>query len=87
MKRLLVAMTLASVLSGTALAGEMPGVGGSVTGEVPTIGSTSTTGEAPAVPPPPVPGEMPGVGSATRSETDSSLVTTVLLTIITLLGR
>jgi hypothetical protein len=79
MKRLLLAISLASVLSGTALAGEMPGVGASVTGEVPTNGSPSV--------PPPVPGEMPGVGSATSSETESSLVTTVLLTIITLIGR
>ena len=79
MKRLLLAITLASVLSSTALAGEMPGVGASVTGDVPTVGSTSTV--------PPVPGEMPGVGAATPSETESSLVTTVLLTILTLIGR
>ena len=85
MKRLLLAITLASVLSGTALAGEMPGVGASVTGDVPTVSSTSITGAASSVPPPPVPGEMPGVGSATPSE--AGLVTTVLLTIITLLGR
>ena len=84
MKRLLLAITLASVLSGTAMAGEMPGVGASVTGDVPTVGSTYM-GEAPAIPPPPIPGEMPGVGSTTTS--GSSLVTTVLLTIITLLGR
>jgi len=86
MKRLLLAVTLASVLSGTALAGEMPGVGASVTGEVPTVGSTSATGDAP-VSPPPIPGEMPGVGYATSGASGSSLVTTVLLTIITLLGR
>lgn len=80
MKRLLVAITLACVLSGTALAGEMPGVGASVMGGVPTAGSCT-------VPPPP-PGEMPGTGgSATASETESSLVTSVLLTIITILGR
>jgi hypothetical protein len=87
MKRLLLVITLAGVLSGTALAGEMPGVGKSVMSEVPTVGSTSTTGEANTVSPPPVPGEMPGAGSATLSETESSLVTTVLLTIITFLGR
>lgn len=81
MKRLLLAITLASVLSGTTLAGEMPGVGASVMDDVPTAGSST-------VPPPPVPGDMPGgVGSTTPSETESSLVTTVLLTIITLLGR
>jgi hypothetical protein len=77
MRRVLLAITLASVLSGTALAGEMPGVGASV-GEGPTV-------SAPTVPPPP--GEMPGVGSTATSGTGSSLVTTVLLTIITLLGR
>jgi len=83
MKRLLFAITLASVLSGTALAGDMPGVGASVTGDIPIVGSTSTTGETPA----PIPGDMPGVGSATSSQTESRLVTTVLLTIFTLIGR
>jgi len=85
MKRLLIAFTLACVLSSTALAGEMPGVGSSVVGDMPTTGATST-GETNS---PPVPGEMPGVGSATSStsNTNPSLVTTVLLTIITLLGR
>jgi hypothetical protein len=80
MKRLLLAFTLASVLSGTAVAGEMPGVGASVTGQVHTVGSGT-------VPPTPAPGEMPGVGSTATSGTGSSIVTTVLLTIITLLGR
>lgn len=80
MKRLLIALALACVLFGTALAGEMPGVGSSVVGEV---GATST-GETNT---PPVPGEMPGVGSATSStsNTNPSLVTTTLLTIITTL--
>lgn len=83
MKRMLIALTLACVLSSTALAGEMPGVNpGSAVGQ-PSAGSTST-GETNT---PPVPGEMPGVGSAT-SEADDSIVTTVLLTIITtLIGR
>lgn len=83
MKRLLIAVTLACVLSGTALAGEMPGVGGSVREEIPATGSTST--EQPA--PPPVPGDMPGVGSARSSETESSLVAIVLFTFLTLIGR
>jgi hypothetical protein len=85
MKRLLIALALACVLSGTALAGDMPGVGSSVVGDVPTTGATST-GETST---PPVPGDMPGVGSATSStNTNPSLVTTVLLTIITtLIGR
>ena len=82
MKRLLLAITLASVLSGTALAGEMPGVGKSVTGDMP--GGGSTTGHASTAP---VVGEMPGGGSATSSETESNLVTTVLFTLITLIGR
>lgn len=80
MKRLLITFALVCVLSGTALAGDMPGVGASVMGEVPTVGS-------PTVQPPPVPGEMPGVGSATASETESSLLTSVFLTIITFIGR
>lgn len=84
MKRLLLAITLATVLSGTALAGDMPGVGASVPGGVPTVGSTSTTGEEPTVPPP-APGETPEVGSGTLSE--SSLLTTVLLTMLNLFGR
>lgn len=78
MKRMLIALTLAFVLSGTALAGEMPGVGSVA------VGSTST-GETNT---PPAPGEMPGVGAATSSGTNTSLVMTVVLTIITTLtGR
>ena len=78
MKRMLIALTLACALSGTALAGDMPGVGSA------TVGSTST-GETQT---PPVPGDMPGVGAATSSGTNTSLMTTVLLTIITTLtGR
>ena len=83
MKRLLAALALACVLSGAAVGGEMPGVNtGSATGSVPTVGSTSTTGDTATAP-----GEMPGVNSAISSETDASLVTTVLLTILTLIGR
>ena len=74
MKRVLLAVTLAGVLSGTALAGDMPGVGKSTTKAVSTVES-------------PVPEEMPSVGSATSEETESSLITTVLLTIITFFGR
>lgn len=71
MKRLLIAMTLACVLSGTALAGDMPGVNhSSATGDIPIVGTTGGVTEVTA----PVAGDMPGV-------------TTVLLTIITLLGR
>lgn len=81
MKRVLMAITLACVLSGTALAGEMPGVNqSSVTGNVPTAGSTSTTGTT-------APGEMPGVNPGTSSSTEPSVLVTVLLTIISLIGR
>ena len=82
MKRLLIVLMLVCVLSGAAFAGEMPGGGKSATGEMP--GGGSTTGQASTVP---VVGEMPGIGSATSSETESSLVTTVLLTLIILIGR
>jgi hypothetical protein len=79
MKRLFVAFTLACLLSGTAFAGEMPGGGKSATGDMPGVGS-------PTAPPQPVQGDMmPGGDSATSSET--SLVTTVLLAFITLIGR
>jgi len=78
MKRLLIAMTLACVLSGTALAGDMPGVNhASATGDIPIVGTTGGVTEVTA----PVAGDMPGVNP------DAGLVTTVLLTIITLLGR
>jgi len=77
MKRLLIAITLVTVLSVTALAGDMPGVGKS--GDMPG-GGVTTTSETPI-------GEMPGGGSATSSETESSLVTILLLTIFIVVGR
>lgn len=82
MKRVLMAMTLACVLSGTALAGEMPGVNhSSVYGGVSTVGSTTpTTGTT-------APGEMPGVDSGNPTSTESSVIVTVLLSIISLIGR
>lgn len=81
MKRVLMAITLACVLSGTALAGEMPGVNhASVAGGVTTVGSTSTTETA-------APGEMPGVNPGASSETEPSVIVTVLLTFISLIGR
>lgn len=83
MKRLLIATTLACVLSSTALAGDMPGVNhASVTGCVTTIGVTGETSTVCVS----VAGDMPGVNSASSS-TDLGLVTTALLTFITLLGR
>ena len=84
MKRLLIAITLACVLASTALAGEMPGVNsGSVTGDVPTVGSTTTT----TPPPPPPPGEMPGVNPKDAITTQPGIGTYLLLAVITLLGR
>lgn len=84
MKRTLIAVTLACVISGTVLAGEMPIVPGSALGDMPGVGSTPP-GETNT---PPVPGEMSGVPSASYSGTDEGLATTVLLTLITtLLGR
>lgn len=74
MKRMLIAFMLACALSGTALAGDMPGVGSAAVG--PTSGGSSA---------PPAPGDMPGVGAATASGTNTNLVTTVLITIITTL--
>lgn len=83
MKRLLIAFTLACVLTSTALAGEMPGVTtGSVSTDVPTLGTTTTT-----TPPPPPPGEMPGVNPKDAITTEPSITTYVLLAFITLLGR
>jgi hypothetical protein len=83
MKRLLIAITLACVLASTALAGEMPGVtSGSVSTDVPTVGSTTTT-----TTPPPPPGEMPGVNPKDAITAQPSITTYVLLAVITLLGR
>lgn len=82
MKRLLIAITLAGVLSSTALAGEMPGVNsGSATGDVSTVSTTTTTT------PPPPPGEMPGVNPKDAITTQPGIGTYVLLAVITLLGR
>jgi hypothetical protein len=81
MKRLLIAITLACVFTGAALAGEMPGVNsGSAT-------SDETTVSAPAPTPPPAPGEMPGVEPKDALTTQPSITTYMLLAVITLLGR
>lgn len=77
MKRLLIAIALVCVLSGTALAGEMPGVNSvRLEDDVPTVGSMSTTQ---------VTGDMSGVNYDTATE--SSVIMTVLLTLINLVGR
>jgi hypothetical protein len=85
MKRFMMAIALACVLSGTALAGDMPAVG-------PAPAGTASAGEMPGVLPAPagtaLPGDMPGVGSAPMSSgTQSSVAVTVLLTIISLVVR
>ena len=83
MKRLLITITLVCVLSTSALAGEMPGVtSGSVSGDVPTVGTATIT-----TPPPPPPGEMPGVSPKDAITTQPGITTYVLLAVITLLGR
>ena len=71
MKRFLMAITLACVLSGTALAGEMPTVG-----PAPAPTGTALAGDMPGVGPAPAP-----------SGTQSSAAVTVLLTIISLVVR
>ncbi len=73
MKRLLIVVTLVCVLSGTALAGEMPG------GGKPLTGYTSDGGSSIAV-------DIPRDDSAISDETESSLITTLLVTLF-LLGR
>lgn len=78
MKKLLITITLACVLSSTALAGEMPGVN-----SAPATADVSTT----TTPPPPAPGEMPGVNPKNAITTQPTLGTYVLLAVITLLGR
>lgn len=74
MKRLLMAVTLAWVLSGTALAGDIPGVDS--TAPAPSDETQSSSGPALA-------GEMPGVDSAS-SATQPNAVVSVLLTILSI---
>lgn len=78
MKRFFGALALACVFSVSALAGELP-TGGSPSpqpGELPTSGA-----------PAPQPGELPTGGIASpNGETESSLTSTVLLTILGLLS-
>jgi hypothetical protein len=78
MKRFLGAIALACVFSGSALAGDVP-TGGFTSpqpGELPTSGA-----------PAPQPGELPTGGVVSPSgETESSLTSTVLLTILGLLS-
>ena len=73
MKRLLIVVTLVCVLSGTALAGEMPGGGKPLMGEMPGGGQLVAV-------------EVPRDDSAISDETESSLITTLLVTLF-LLGR
>jgi hypothetical protein len=73
MKRLFIVVTLVCILSGTALAGEMPG-GGKPLGAVMPGDGTSVAVEVPRDDP------------AILDETESSLITTLLVTLF-LLGR
>ncbi len=78
MKRFVGAMALACVFSVSALAGELP-TGGSPSpqpGDVPTSGA-----------PAPQPGELPTGGVASpNDDTQTSVTTTVILTILSLLS-
>jgi len=73
MKRLLIVVTLVCVFTGTALAGDMPGGGKPLTGDMPGGGKVVAV-------------EVPRDGSAILDETESSLMTTLLVTLF-LLGR
>ena len=71
MKRFLIALTLMCVLSGTALAGDMPGVSPSpAPGDVPTVGSPS-------------PGDVPTTDNASPGDI-ASVGLSVVLTILDL---
>ena len=76
MKRIIVTLALTCALSVSAFAGEIPTCGPTaVTGEVPINGS-------------PVAGNMATVDSSTVSfETESSVLTEVLLTLVALIVR
>ena len=73
MKRMLIVVTLVCVLTGTALAGEMPGGGKPLTGDMPGGGKLVAV-------------EVPRDDYAISDETESSLITTLLVTLF-LLGR
>ena len=78
MKRFVGAMALACVFSVSALAGELPtgGIPSPQPGDVPPIGA-----------PAPQPGELPTGGAASPSDdTQTSVTTTVILTILSLLS-
>jgi len=74
MKRILATLVLTCALCVSAFAGEIPTCGPTaVTAEVPTVGSE------------PVAGNMPTAGATVSSEDESSALTTVLLTLISLI--
>jgi len=81
MKRILATLTLTCVLSISALAGEIPTCnptppGATTTGDVPIAGSDSEAGNVPT-------GDFSGL----LSETDSSVLTDILLTFVNLIVR
>ena len=80
MKRILATLALTCALSVSALAGEIPTcspapTASMATGETTTVGSES------------VAGEIPTNGSTVSSETESSVLTDVLLTLVDLIVR
>lgn len=79
MKRIVASLTLTCALSFSVFAGEIPTCGtSSVTGEVPAIGAE----------PAPVAGNTPPANPSTvPGEVDPSILITVLLTITGLIGR
>jgi hypothetical protein len=84
MKRLLIVVTLVCILSGTALAGDMPGGGAPLIGDMPgggkLVAETPCDGISIAC-------ETPcDDGSAISDETESGSITTLLVTLF-LLGR
>jgi hypothetical protein len=75
MKRIIATLVLTCALSVSALAGEIPTCSPSPTAAVAGVGSE------------PVAGEVPTNGSTVSSETESSVLTDVLLTLFDLIVR
>ncbi len=77
MKRFLIAIALACVLSASTMAGDLP------TGGSPSPAPTGTTQTTTAT----SPGELPTSGVASpNGETETSVITSVILTILSLLS-
>ena len=74
MKRILATLVLTCALSVSALAGEIP-----------TCSPTAATATVSTVGPEPVAGDSPTNGSTVSNETESSVLTDVLLTLVDLI--